>query len=126
MAYKKEVQELVEACRRDFLKPGECIYRVEPEEVSTPTRSSPTQCCICYRDFTAYGVVYLLFEYHSYVGEVCLDCIAAGPHGTAELVREQAKEAESSDEEFRLEFFAYNLEESKDWPSIRVRGSESR
>jgi len=126
MAYEKEVQELMEACRRDFLKPGECIYRVEPEEVSTPTRSSPTNCCLCDRDFTAFGDVYVLFEYHSYVGEVCRGCIAKGPHGTAELVREQAKEAESSDEAIRLEFCAQSLEESKDWPSIRVRGSESR
>ena len=126
MAHKKEVQELMKACRRDFLKPGESIYSVKLERVSTPTRSSPTQCCICYRDFTAFGDVYVLFEYHSYVGEVCRGCIAKGPHGTAELVREQAKEAESSDEGFRLEFKAHNLEETKDWPSVRVRGSESR
>jgi len=123
MAHEKEVQELMEACRRDFLKPDESIYRVELERVSTPTCSNPTQCCTCYRDFTAYGVVCLLFEYHSYVGEVCLNCIAAGPHGTAELVREQAKEAESSDEALRLEFCAQSLEETKDWPSVRVRGS---
>lgn len=126
MAYEKEVEELMEGCRRDFLKPDEAIYRVELERVSTPTRSGPSRCCICYRDFTAYGVVALLLEYHSYVGEVCLDCIAAGPLGTAEVVREQAKKAESSDESLRLEFCAQSLEETKDWPSIRVRGSESR
>ena len=125
MAYKKEVHELVEACRRDFLKPGESIYSVKLERVTTPTRSGRCGCCLCYRDFTAYGDVYLLFEYHSYVGEVCRKCIKAGPHGTAELVREQAKKAESSDESLRLEFCARSLEESKDWPSVRVRGSES-
>ena len=126
MAHEKEVQKLLEACRRDFLKPDECIYRVELESVSIPTRSSPTNCCLCDRDFTAFGDVYVLFEYHSYVGEVCRGCIAAGPHGTAKLVRGQANEAESSDESLRLEFCAQSLEESKDWPSIRVRGSESR
>ncbi len=116
MAHEKEVQDLMEACRRDFLK-DESIYKVELETVSTPTRSGRCGCCLCYRDFTAYGEVYLLFEYHSYVGEVCLDCIAAGPHGTAELVRGQAKKAESSDESLRLEFCARSLEETKDWPS---------
>ncbi len=126
MAYEKEVHELMEACRRDFLKPDESIYSVKLEKVSTPTRSGRCGCCFCYRDFTAYGDVYLLFEYHSYVGEVCRACIAAGRDGTAELVWEQAKKAESSDEGFRLEFFAHNLEEIKDWPLVRVRGSESR
>jgi len=117
MAHEKEVQELMEACRRDFLNLGESIYSVKLERVSTPTRSGRCGCCICYRDFTAYDMVYLLFEYHSYVGEVCRGCIAAGKHGTAELVREQAKKAESSDEAIRLEFCAQSLEESKDWPS---------
>ena len=125
MAHAKEVQERMEACRRDFLKPGESIYSIELERVTTPSRSGRCGCCFCYRDFTAYGDVYLLFETHSYVGEVCRGCISAGPHGTAELVRKQAKEAESSDEALRLEFFARSLEESKDWPSVRVRGSES-
>ena len=115
MAHEKEVQELMEACKRDFLKPDESIYSVKLEKVSTPTRSGRCGCCICYRDFTANGVVYLLFEYYSYVGEVCLDCIAAGPHGAAELVRGQAKEAESPDEAFGREFLAHNLELMRDW-----------
>ncbi len=59
MAHEKEVQELMEACRRDFLKPDESIYSVKLEKVSTPSRSNPTNCCFCYRDFTAYDMVYL-------------------------------------------------------------------
>ena len=119
MAHEKEVQELMEACRRDFLKPGESIFSVELERVPSPTHSITCLCSMCDKDFKAYGVVCLLIECGQYVGEICPDCIALGPRRTAELMREQAKEAESPEEAFRLEFKAHNLEEIKDWPAAK-------